>query len=82
MGVKPVGIHDNFFELGGDSLLAVQIISQIREAFKIDIPLGDLFEQPTIGFLSEYIQTILWAIQGATPPTSSTHAAQREEIEL
>lgn len=82
MGVKPVGVHDNFFELGGDSLLAVQIISQIREAFNIDIPLGDIFEQPTIAFLSEYIQTIQWATQGAAPDAFAAYEGRREEIEL
>ena len=37
-----VGIHDNFFAIGGHSLLAVQLISRVRAAWQIHLPLRDL----------------------------------------
>ena len=63
LGIETIGAHDNFFELGGHSLLAVQIISRMRVAFGIDLPLANLFEQPTIAFLADYVAAVRWALQ-------------------
>jgi amino acid adenylation domain-containing protein/FkbM family methyltransferase len=52
LGLQKVGIHDNFFELGGHSLLATQVMSRVRKAFQVEIPLRSLFEKPTIAGLS------------------------------
>ena len=55
--INQVGVHDNFFELGGHSLLATQVISRMRNAFEVRIPLRSLFEHPTIeGLAIEIIQ--------------------------
>ncbi len=48
LGIEQVGIHDNFFEMGGNSLIGIQLLSQIRKLFQIELPLRYLFAAPTV----------------------------------
>jgi acyl carrier protein len=63
--IDRVGIHDNFFELGGHSLLATQVISQVREAFMVELSPRRLFEEPTIERLAVLITQLQASQQDA-----------------
>jgi len=53
-----IGLHEKFFEIGGDSLLATELILQIRDTLGIQLPVSKLFEFSTISKLSHVIENM------------------------
>ncbi len=49
------GMDSNFFEVGGDSLLAMLVLSHIRETLHVEVPLSSFFEHPTLATLAEQV---------------------------
>jgi amino acid adenylation domain-containing protein len=59
LNMERVGVNDNFFLLGGHSLLGTQLITRIREAFGVDLPLLSLFDHPTLAGMSSEIEILI-----------------------
>ena len=51
-----LSIHDSFFRVGGHSLLATQVISRVRDALHVELPLRSLFDSPTIAEFSRLVE--------------------------
>jgi acyl-CoA synthetase (AMP-forming)/AMP-acid ligase II/thioesterase domain-containing protein len=85
-GLKRIGIHDDFFELGGDSLLAAPLFAQLEKVVGRSLPLGIIFEAPTVAELAKALQqearSSIVPIQseGSKCPLFGVHAAAGEVL--
>lgn len=54
--VTPIGVTDDYFQLGGHSMLAVTMMSKIKDVFEKNYAISVLFEHPTIEKLAKIIR--------------------------
>ena len=54
--IERAGCHDNFFALGGHSLLGMKVISRVRKVFGVELPIRELFENPTVSTLTATVE--------------------------
>src|SRR5579863_1588008 len=60
LGLEQIGIDDDFFMLGGNSLMGAQVVMRVAETFGIDLPLGTLFDAPTVRELAGEIERLIF----------------------
>lgn len=75
--LEKVSIYDNFFFIGGDSLLVLEVLTEIKKDFNVDLSTDQFMESPTIVQLSALIghkkidSSILLPIYKANAPKGS-----------
>uniref|UniRef100_UPI000A6F08CB condensation domain-containing protein n=1 Tax=Abyssisolibacter fermentans TaxID=1766203 RepID=UPI000A6F08CB len=66
---EKIGIKDSFFELGGHSLKAIILSAKIYKELKVELPLQEVFINPTIKEISEYINNAKKSCYSGIQPT-------------
>ncbi|PNW15244.1 hypothetical protein C1637_02115, partial [Chryseobacterium lactis] len=56
VNAESISIHDDFFRLGGNSIMAIKLISKIRQALDLQIEVAKIFNHKTIALLSHILE--------------------------
>jgi len=72
LDVQQIGLNDNFFELGGHSILSIQLLSQIKSNFEVDLSVRHVFETGTLRDQAQLIDRV--KTQGAAALATLTQA--------
>lgn len=51
--VDQVEVDDHFFEIGGNSLLAIEVVRELKERAGVALPLGEFLRDPRPRAVSE-----------------------------
>ena len=55
--IEEIGTNFSFFELGGDSLLAIKLLSDIKDIFNVDLNISVIYSNTTIRELGKIIDS-------------------------
>ncbi len=56
LGIDGIGVRDNFFDLGGNSLIGIELITQVRKALHMQtLPSYVLYEAPTVEAMAAFL---------------------------
>jgi amino acid adenylation domain-containing protein len=70
-----IGLDDKFFDIGGNSMLLIECHLKIQQAFHAQIPVVEMFNNPTVRTLARYLQ----ATQSQILPKTDDARLQRRK---
>lgn len=86
LGIEKVGVNDNFFYFWGHSLIAVRLVSRVKQLLGKDLPLKAIFENGTVETLANVLMSQASSIDNlpivATPRTAEGVPLSLEQDEL
>jgi acyl-CoA synthetase (AMP-forming)/AMP-acid ligase II/acyl carrier protein len=74
--IEEVSIDDDFFALGGDSLLAVHVLSRIRDVMHLEVEVSRFFEAPTIAEIARHLETLMETGKSRRPSLAIARSAR------
>ncbi|HEX5874785.1 MAG TPA: MupA/Atu3671 family FMN-dependent luciferase-like monooxygenase, partial [Pyrinomonadaceae bacterium] len=81
-GIENIRPEDNFFDHGGNSLIALQLVAQLRTSFKIDLPLRVVFESQTATALAARIFEMITQEQEMAELDTLLREIESEQLQL
>jgi len=67
LSLPQVGIHEDVFALGAHSLLAMRLVSLVRETLGVSMSVRDIFVHPTVALLASHLRPGLGASTSPSP---------------
>jgi len=55
LGLDSIGANENLFDLGANSLLATMVVTRMKRAFDLELPLALIFGVPTVSALATFV---------------------------
>jgi myxalamid-type nonribosomal peptide synthetase MxaA len=65
LNIDQIDIHKDFFSLGGNSLLVARLASRLSSMYKIDLPVHQIFREPTVAGVAHVIEVYRREKQGS-----------------
>ena len=54
-----IGADDRFLDLGGDSMLAIRLLTRVRQRLQIDPSIVAFFDRPTVAAQADLVDDLL-----------------------